>query len=320
MSSRSTGGWTRDELEERVEALSSVHEGEDFVQAVSRFSNEELGPAERELLGEILLERAEEEHAFQEAVRRRARERGWFKRTLRRLEDVGGRGDVSEAARDVARVVEKEDVDADEVEAVLDGLRADRGRAARILDELTRHENADVRAWVAWAAPQVLGEGGVYVLMGMTRDRDRDVRDAAIEELVALDPDAARRLVPALRRRLRSREAHEPVSAMWTLAELGDTGSLPAIRRIAQSERLDYPFQAHVAEVVCLVLEGREDEIVEGLRAHDHGRMPWLATGARVLGTESARSALEECAMTAPDEECRRACAVELERLQERSS
>jgi hypothetical protein len=316
VSARSTG-WTREELDERVESLASVHQGDEFVRAVSQFAKDELGPAERELLGEILLERAEEEHAFQKAARQRAQERGWFRRTLRRLEDLGGRGDVSQAADEVAAVVSREDVGAAEVDAVLDELRANRGRAARILDELSRHKNVDVRSWVGWATPQVLGDGGVYVLMGLTRDRDPAVRDAAIDELVELDPDAARRLLPGLRRRLRSRDAHEPVAAMWTLAELGDRGSLPAIRRIAAGEGLDYPFQARVAEVVCLVLEEREDEIVRRMRAHDHGQMQSLATAARVLGTDAARSALEQCAAEAPDEDCRRVCAVELERLAE---
>jgi hypothetical protein len=312
-------GWTRDELDARVESLATIHEGDAFVQAVSRFADEELAPAERELLGRILLERADEEHAFEEVVRRRMRERGWIRRTLRRLDEMGRRGEVSEEVTRIAALVGREDVAADEADALLDGLRADRGRAARILDELSRHDSADVRAWVAWAAPQVLGEGGSSVLMGLTRDRDPDVREAAIDELVTLDPDAARRLVPALRRRLRSTEAREPVSAMWTLAELGDRSSLPAIRRLAEAKDLEHPFNARVAEIVCLLLEERGDEVLWRLRAHDHDYTPWLATAARVLGTESARAALAQCAAGAPDEECRRVCAVELERLEERS-
>jgi hypothetical protein len=319
VSARSTGGWTREELDDRVESLAALHDGDAFVQAVSRFANEELAPAERELLGELLLARADEEHAFEEVVRRRVRERGWFRRTLRRLDDMGRRGDVSEGVKKIAAIVGREDVDADEADALLDELRADRGRAARILDELSRHDSVDVRAWVAWATPQVLGDGGSFVLMGLARDRDREVRDAATEELVALDPDAAGRLVPALRRRLRSHEARESVTAMWTLAELRDRDSAPAIRRIAETPDLEHAFHARVAEVVCLVLDDREDEVLWRLRAHDHDYMPWLATAARVLGTDAARSALEQCAAGAPDEECRSACAVELERLEERS-
>jgi HEAT repeat protein len=202
------------------------------------------------------------------------------------------------------------------VQAIVEDLRADRGRAVRILDELSRHRSPDVRGWVAWATPQALGEGGVHVLVGLTRDRDAEVRDAAIEELVALDPGAARKLVPSLRRRLRSPEPHEPVTAMWTLAELHDRESLPQVRRIVEGENLD-PWQRAAAEIVVMLLEERGDEVVRAIRDHDHERMPWLATGARILATDEARDALEECAREAPDEGCRRACTIELERLEE---
>jgi hypothetical protein len=311
------GRWSRELLDERVESLAVAHEGEEFVRAVSRFSEEELDPAEREILGQILLERAEEEQGITEMMRGRVRERGWLRRTYQRLEDLGTRGDLAEASAAIARAVADRDADAGDVQTMVEDLRADRGRAVRILDELTRHRSPDVRGWVAWATPQVLGEGGVHVLVGLTRDRDAEVRDAAIEELVALDPGAARKLVPSLRRRLRSREPHEPVTAMWTLAELHDRESLPQVRRIAEAENLDHPWQRLTAGVVVLLLEGRGDEVIGAIRDHDHERMPWLATGARILATDEARDALEECAREAPDEDCRRACAIELEKLEE---
>jgi hypothetical protein len=304
--------WSRDELDERIELLASASQGDDFVQAVSSFAEQELEADERELLGEILLERAEEDHAFEEAIRRRARERGWFRRTRDRLEGLGSRGDVGGAAERIAEVVGAEDRDADAHDAVLADLHADRGRAARVLDELSRHKNPAVRGWVSRTAREVLAEGGVYIVMGLTRDRDPDVRRGAVRDLIELEPDTARRLIPSLRRRLRSRDPEEPIFAMWTLAELGDRGALPAVARIAAAESDEHPYRRQCARVVSIVLGERSDEILERIGAHDHELMPWLARAARILGTDEARAALAACAEGAPDDECRNACAEEL--------
>src|ERR687891_391808 len=162
--------WSREELDERVETLADAHEGKEFVKAVSRFAEEELEPDERDLLGAVLLERAEEEHAFQEAARRRAREPGWWRRTVRRVEDLVGDSDVGERAGWAAAAVLEED--AGGIDAVVAELRADRGRAARVLDRLSRHGDPTVRGWVASVARPVLDEGSSYVLMSLTRAGD----------------------------------------------------------------------------------------------------------------------------------------------------
>ena len=305
--------WSREDLDERVEKLAGTHEGKDFVKAVSRFAEEELEPDERDLLGAVLLERAEEEHAFQEAARRRAREPGWWRRTVRRVEDLVGDSDVGERAGWAAAAVLDED--AGRIDAVVAELRADRGRAARVLDRLSRHADATVRGWVASMARPVLDEGSSYVLMGLTRDGDREVRDATVAQLVALDPDAARRLVPALRRRARSEEPEESVAAMWALATLRDTGSLPHLRQIAEAEDADRS-RRRAAEGASLLL-GDPQEILERMRAHDHDLMPALAVAARLLSTEEARAVLAERAEGAPDAECRAVCRVELRKLEE---
>jgi hypothetical protein len=306
--------WSREELDDRVETLADAHEGKEFVLAVSRFADEELEPEERELLGAVLLGRAEEEHAFQETARRRAREPAWWRRTVRRVEDLLGDSDVDEeAARTAAAVL---DEDAGRIDAVVANLRADRGWAVRVLDRLSRHRDPTVRGWVASVARAVLDEGGAYVLMGLTRDTDREVRDAAVAQLVALDPDAAHRLVPALRRRARSPEPEESVAAMWALATLRDTGSLPHLRRIAEAEDADRS-RRKAAEAASLLLGDRPKEILERMGAHDHDLMPWLAVAARLLATEDARAVLAERAEGAPDAECRAVCRVELEKLEE---
>ena len=49
--------WTRAALEARVDKLASEHEGDEFVAAVRRFS-EQLNESERDLLGRVVLDRA----------------------------------------------------------------------------------------------------------------------------------------------------------------------------------------------------------------------------------------------------------------------
>jgi hypothetical protein len=309
--------WSREDLDERVETLADAHEGREFVEAVSRFAEEELEPDERDLLGAVLLERADEEHAFQEAARRRAREPGWWRRTVRRVEDLIGDSDVGETAARAAAAVLAED--AGRIEVVVAELRADRGRAARAFDQLSRDRDPAVRGWVAGVAREVLEEGGVYVLMGLTRDGDREVRDTAVAELALVDPDAARRLVPALRRRARSQEPEESVPAIWVLARLRDSGSLPLVRQVAESEDADRS-RRKAAEAAAILLGERPREILERMRAHDHDLMPWLAVAARLLANEEARAMLAERAEGAPDAECRAVCRAELEKLEEEAA
>jgi hypothetical protein len=80
--------WTRQEIEARVDELrEGAPTGADFADAVKRFSTDELGPAERPVLRELLLERAAlVGHNL--ALERRLAEGGWFRRTMRRLDDA----------------------------------------------------------------------------------------------------------------------------------------------------------------------------------------------------------------------------------------
>lgn len=307
--------WTREELDARVEQLTEAHEGDEFIAAVTRFAARELAPEERDLLGHVLLERADEEHAFRETARRRAREEGWWGRTARRLEDLLDRGRVGATAERVAAAVVRGEES--ELRAVVDELRADRGRAVRVLDELSRNRAPGVRRWVSATAREVLEGGGVYVVLGLTRDRDRSVREAAVGDLVALDVDAARRLVPSLRRRLRSRDRDEAVAALWTLAELRDEGSLPRVRRLAEAGGPEDEPLRRVARVASVLLGERPADVLARIRAHEHDLMPELARAARLLGGAEARAVLAEAAASAPDADCRAACEAALEALAE---
>jgi hypothetical protein len=68
--------WSRRALSEHVDALAAEHEGRAFVEAVERFAAE-LRDEERELLGAVLLERADESGGFDYGLLRRIDEPRW---------------------------------------------------------------------------------------------------------------------------------------------------------------------------------------------------------------------------------------------------
>ena len=298
----------RDEIGARVDALALAHEGDDFVRAV-RGLNDELDDEGKAALQQVLLERAADEEDFQKAVRQRFAEKGWTRRTLAKLERrwKDDRSDTIAAALKAG-----ED---DEVERELETLRREPGRAALVFDELSRDSSPRVRAWVPAVAPGILGDGGRRLILSLTRDRDPAVRDAAVEALFELGPEAAAPLAPDLRRRLQSSEPRERIAAAWGLAALGDTSSLRVLAQ--RAETADTETERSVARAAALVLNEDSGAIAEGLRRHVHDDVPALAVAARMLGTERTIAALREAASSAPDEACRAACAAELELISE---
>lgn len=298
----------KEEIGARVDALAGAHEGDAFVAAVQELA-EELGPDGRPVLQQVLLERAADEDDFQQAVRRRIAEKGWTRRTIARLERVWR----DDRADTIAAALEAGDAGAERVARETEGLRSERGRAALVLDELSRHRSARVRVWVPETAAEILGPGGERLVLSLTRDRDLRVRQAAVAGLVLLGPDAARKALPDVRRRLRSPDAAERIAATWALAELGDESSLSLLaERAATAES---PDERRVSRAAELVLRGDEAAIVSGLREHDHEEIPALAVAARILATQATAAALREAAADAPDEFCRAACAAQAQQL-----
>lgn len=78
--------WTRAELTVHVEALARERLGEAFVAEIAKLARS-LEPEDKALLEEVLLERARHEEGVGAAVRRRAEEPGWLRRTLSRAEE-----------------------------------------------------------------------------------------------------------------------------------------------------------------------------------------------------------------------------------------
>ncbi|HSL63856.1 MAG TPA: hypothetical protein VK874_04290 [Gaiellaceae bacterium] len=70
---------SRRQIEEHVDALRGEHGGKAFAEAVERYARG-LDAAEREVLAAVLLERADEQGAFDRARVLRLEARGWFRR------------------------------------------------------------------------------------------------------------------------------------------------------------------------------------------------------------------------------------------------
>jgi HEAT repeat protein len=200
-----------------------------------------------------------------------------------------------------------------DLEDVLASLRAQRPREAeRVLRRLAAHRDPVVRAWAAWAIGQALPSRASALLERLLDDRDPDVRGVALEEVRRLGLASVERHLPRLVAKLRSRDFFEPVSALWTVAELRAEDARAEVERIV--ERPAEPFHARIAEIVLAVLDGDDRAVAARLRGHEHEATAWLANAARLLGTPAARDALEEIARSAPDEECRRFCGEALAR------
>jgi hypothetical protein len=80
-------GWTREQIEARIDELKREHEGKEFAKAMKRFANEALDSGEREVLRDLLMKRAGEAARHNEEVDDRLRWGGWFRRTFRKLEE-----------------------------------------------------------------------------------------------------------------------------------------------------------------------------------------------------------------------------------------
>jgi len=201
-----------------------------------------------------------------------------------------------------------------DAERLLAAFRSSPEEGNRILQELAAHRDPVVRAWAPWAARRSLRKAeAVAVALRLVHDPDSDVRDVALEELLELDLQAAARLTPMFRQKLKSKEFYDPITAMWALAAIRDRGAIGEIR--AAAERWDNALHKNTAEVVSMLLEGRGDEVVRLIRNHDHRLMPWLTKAARLLRTKEARDALADCCRNAPDEECRNYCAEEVAKI-----
>jgi hypothetical protein len=238
---------TKDEIGARVDALAQTHDGEEFVAAVQQLA-QEVGPAGQPLLQEVLLERAAAEEDFQRAISGGLDQRRWAGRAFARFERLW-RDDRADA---VAAALVAGEAGSDALAGEVASPREDRGRSALVLDELSRHGDRRVRAWVPGAAADLLGNGGTRLVLSLTRDREPEVRAAAVSALVSLGPEASRLALPDLRRRLHSSDPGERIASMQGLAEAGDGSSLGTIEERAEAADLPEERQAALTAAAML--------------------------------------------------------------------
>ena len=112
-----------------------------------------------------------------------------------------------------------------------------------------------VRAWVPGAAVDVLDDGARRLVLPLTRDREREVRDAAVTALVGLGPEAAKPIVPDLRKRLHSDDPEERIAAMSALGELGDRSAVSVL--VERAETAQLPEERSAAERALRLVGGR---------------------------------------------------------------
>jgi hypothetical protein len=144
---------------------------------------------------------------------------------------------------------------------------------------------------------------------GIERARTWEERDVPIDDLITLDRDEARYLIPRLRKRLREADMHRHGYAVFALARIGDPESVRYVDR--HLERTDLPpYARYRAEAFRMWLAGDHDRIFDAIKGHDHDRMTWLVEAARRIDTAPAREALERAASDLPDVDCRRKARI----------
>lgn len=179
---------------------------------------------------------------------------------------------------------------------ILAELRSDQAYATVLFDRLAEHRDPIVRAWAGTAAKEIYGSHSVPLLLGLTEDRDADVRDSARQDLIEVDPEFLRQILPSLRRVLeRGKDPFgEDKAAMWRVARLRDPESMPILRDYAS--RSDPRHYAHRMPLVLAAYIEDPTSVAERIRHHDHDWMFWLVEAASLLpvpgSTEAFAAAL----------------------------
>jgi len=177
------------------------------------------------------------------------------------------------------------------IEPLVEQLRAEPDKADAILEAFVSSRSFDRRSWAVWAAPQLLPQDrAVALLTKLARSRDPDVSDDALFALLEFDRPAAMKLLPRIRRKLRSTDIYEPVAAMWMLARL-DSGASQEILEAA--EESDYPFHRLVAEAVTLFIRRDTKEIARLIEVRGEEALHLVTAAERLEDPELARVVAE---------------------------
>ena len=185
-------------------------------------------------------------------------------------------------ADEVVRFYRRASVREGELEAFVERLRAE-PEAAAVLDEIAKKPGA-IRGWAAHVASLALPAGSaVPILLRVARSRDVDVRDGAIQDLLRVDPVAARRLAPLFHRMLGdSGDWHanmvSRLSGMWGLLAIGARDAEDRMRAL----RDDVSQPENVREAADAVLLALEDPDAALRRADDEASV-FVQRAAEIL-------------------------------------
>lgn len=200
-------------------------------------------------------------------------------------------------------------------ESLRSELRAMPDRGLALLDALADHSAEDVRVWASSVAAKDLGRRGVPILLKLAKHKRTLTRDAAMQDLEAVDPVLLKPFIPEMRRILRrSKGLHSAGgAAMWRLARIGDVESSATLRAFAANK--DVRHYDHRMPMVLADYLDDPNSVVRRIAGHDHDWMLWLAMAAEMLNLPGAEAALATAARESPDTDCRDACAKELAKL-----
>ncbi len=194
--------------------------------------------------------------------------------------------------------------DAEAYRDILAELSRDQAHAMALFDHLVQHRDPIVRAWAGTAAKELYGRGSAPLLLRLTEDREADVRDSAREDLVEIDPEFSRQMLPSLRRVLkRGKDPFgEDKAAMWRVARLRDPESAQILRDYAS--RKDSRHYAHRMPMVLAAYIEDPALVAERIRAHDHDWMFWLVEAASLLPVPGSAEALAAALALPVDPDC----------------
>jgi hypothetical protein len=194
-------------------------------------------------------------------------------------------------------------------------IRAQPDGGVALLRALANHRSQVIRVWAGGVARLDLGADAIPLLQEMAQNRSTETRDAAMQDLEAIDPELLRPFVRDMRRIFgRSKTLYSPGgAAMWRLAKLRDPESAALFRRYAAKR--NPAWYDHRMPMVLADYIDDSMSVARRLREHDHAWTLWLATAARLLNVHGAEDALRVGSERSPDPDCREVCAKELDGL-----
>ena len=175
------------------------------------------------------------------------------------------------------------------------------------LRQLACDRRRNVRGWAIETAYQTLGRAAVPILLERFNDSSLELRADVLAKVRALDPEALRSRLPALRRRL-SRPLDHPLDykvILWTVAQLRDYEAITDVQRFV--EAATWPYYISLGRLVIDYIKRGPASVESAVRPdHDHTTtIPLCDLVFAVEATRPMRKTLERAAELDPEPTCR---------------